>query len=335
MKEELYDFNDVVEFANQITSAANQDDVLSNFAFFIFSKFNPEFIAVILQNGENYTNPDIKLFKESSLRDNNIKLKTVFPIIEYFNRVEFNQLSYEDFKADFKDGDTIVELEKINPDFIVPVKTARSISGLFVIGKKKDKSKYEITEIQEISHASRFTSIALENSNLYKIATMDETTHFYSYQHFKNKLKDDILRAKRYNEKLSLIIFDLENLDKISESYGTLYKESLVRIISNRINKLTRVVDFSARYNDYRFSMILPSTSGNEALMVAKRLYDIIDENKIDGLDLDQNIKITIGIAQYDREHVETAKDIIRCANNALNKSKLEKNKKVCIGSYC
>ncbi|BBO67647.1 hypothetical protein DSCA_15770 [Desulfosarcina alkanivorans] len=60
----------------------------------------------------------------------------------------------------------------------------------------------------------------LENKNkyLHKLATTDSLTNLYNRQHFNEHLEYGIRRAERYNQNVSLILFDIDHFKQINDT---------------------------------------------------------------------------------------------------------------------
>jgi diguanylate cyclase (GGDEF)-like protein len=93
-----------------------------------------------------------------------------------------------------------------------------------------------------------------------------------------------------------------------------------------------RKIDFAFRYGGEEFMLALPETNKEKAIIVAKRLKEMIGNTKF----LDKNIlptahlTISLGIATLD-EDVSTAQELITAADNCLYLSKELGRDRICI----
>jgi len=98
----------------------------------------------------------------------------------------------------------------------------------------------------------------------------------YSPNYHTEQLKNELMRADRYNHALSVILLDVDNFhsisDKLSSGPGNQILNTIVKIIRLTI----RSVDDIARYNGDRFLIILPNTNKREGLELAERLRNNI-----------------------------------------------------------
>ena len=139
--------------------------------------------------------------------------------------------------------------------------------------------------------------VALRNADILKeirkVAITDSLTDLYNYRYFCDSLNEEILRARRYNRDLSLILLDLDNFKKVNDIFGHLKGNEVLTTVSELMKKNIRQMDTPAimkdeeskiaRYGGDEFMIILPETPLKGAIVVAKRLQGIINEeiNKI------------------------------------------------------
>jgi diguanylate cyclase (GGDEF)-like protein len=90
------------------------------------------------------------------------------------------------------------------------------------------------------------------------------------------KLKEEILRAKRYKHALSAIIIDVDHFHKVNERLTFRGGDAILITIAKIINKTVRTVDILARCGGDRFAVILPNTNKRESLELSERLRNNI-----------------------------------------------------------
>jgi len=113
------------------------------------------------------------------------------------------------------------------------------------------------------------------------------------------KLEETIDYAKRKVEKFAVLFLDLDKFKGINDNYGHHSGDLLLKLVSERIKKNIRKVDFLARQGGDEFVIILPEIIDNQNIdFVVRKLIKIFEQPySIFG----NNLKITtsIGIAVY------------------------------------
>ncbi len=138
-------------------------------------------------------------------------------------------------------------------------------------------------------------------------------------------LKNEIDRANRYNNNLSLIMFDIDYFKRINDNYGhNIGDEILIEAVS--ISKETiRESDSLARYGGDEFMIICPQTKAVEAENLAERLRKNIYEFSFSR---DINITCSFGVAEF-KNIEEDLDSLIKRVDDALYIAKEKGKNKV------
>lgn len=162
--------------------------------------------------------------------------------------------------------------------------------------------------------------------------TTDELTGLHNRKYLHERLNAEISRAKRYNTKLSCLLFDIDFFKVVNDMYGYNWGDVLLRSLAEKLKSLVRKEDVLTRYGDEEFLLVLPNTSEENAFLFAERFRRDIEKMEFIPAGEEERHPITIsgGISTYPcLENVEEdANTIIRYAEHALyNAKKRGKNK--------
>jgi diguanylate cyclase (GGDEF)-like protein len=121
------------------------------------------------------------------------------------------------------------------------------------------------------------------------------------------KLKEEMMRAKRYKHALTSLMLDIDNFKKINDALTYKGGDKILILIVKILKKTIRTVDILTRYSGDRFLLILPNTNKREALELAERLrINVQDRTKrIEGLP--DGITVTISVGQCANEETSTS----------------------------
>ncbi len=214
----------------------------------------------------------------------------------------------------------------------VPLIAKGECIGIINITNKKDGKLFNKKDLEFVEALANQTAIAVDNAQLYELATKDGLTKLYIHRHFYFLLEAEIKRVQRYHHVLSLLMLDIDNFKKVNDTYGHLVGDMVLKEIASTIQKTIRHVDIPARYGGEEFTIILPETSAFNALIIAERLRQRISEIEVK---VDDNTvihpTISIGVAEYPNA-AEGIKELIDWTDKALYESK--ENGKNCIHMY-
>ena len=113
---------------------------------------------------------------------------------------------------------------------------------------------------------------------LKKSSILDPLTGIYNHEYFLRRLKEELLRAKRYRRIVSVLLVEIEKLSDISQNFGTKEEEIVLKLLAEGISQCLRRVDIIAKLNHpERFGIILPETPMQGAMVVARKLSRMIE----------------------------------------------------------
>ncbi|MBR1373344.1 sensor domain-containing diguanylate cyclase, partial [bacterium] len=200
------------------------------------------------------------------------------------------------------------------------------------ITNKKNGKLFNKKDLEFVEALANQAAIAVDNAQLYELATKDGLTKLYIHRHFYSLLESELKRVQRYRHVLSLLMMDIDNFKSVNDTYGHLIGDIVLKEIAATIQKTVRHVDIPARYGGEEFTVILPETSAAKAVTIAERLRQKISEIEIK---VDENTyvrpTVSIGLAEFPNAASEI-KSLIDCADKALYVSK--RNGKNCIHLY-
>ena len=214
----------------------------------------------------------------------------------------------------------------------VPLIAKGECIGIINITNKKNGKLFNKKDLEFVEALANQAAIAVDNAQLYELATKDGLTKLYIHRHFYYLLETEINRVHRYHHVLTLLYMDIDSFKEVNDTYGHLVGDMVLKEIANAIQKAIRHVDIAARYGGEEFAVILPETSMTIALTIAERIRQKISEIEVK-IDDNTVIKptISIGAAEYPNA-ADNINDLIDAADKALYVSK--QNGKNCIHYY-
>lgn len=182
--------------------------------------------------------------------------------------------------------------------------------------------------------ASEFV-VAVENSRLYKLtrrlAVTDELTGMSNYRYFQQRLDDEIVRAKRYEKHLSMLMMDADNFKDFNDRYGHIAGDRALAEFAQILASLVREVDVVARYGGEEFAIILPETDAAGAYVVAEKIREALSDHTFADADGRRccTLTVSIGIATFPT-YAHDRESLLREADDALYRAKDSGKDRVC-----
>lgn len=138
--------------------------------------------------------------------------------------------------------------------------------------------------------------ILVDNQKLRRLSEQDLLTDVQTRQFFIRNVHDEVIRARRYNQPISLILFDVDRFKAINDNYGHFVGDKVLIAISEQVRKDIRPSDKIGRFGGDEFMLLLPGDDLSAAEHVADRLCRAIATLTIEGLD--EPVTCSFGVAE-------------------------------------
>ena len=163
--------------------------------------------------------------------------------------------------------------------------------------------------------------ITKTQQRLEQMAHFDKLTGLPNRAYFYIELEQEIRRAKRLKQKLSLMFIDLDGFKNINDTYGHNAGDILLIETAHRLTKSVRHMDIAARIGGDEFIVLLTNVQDDSsATMVAQKIIDKLNEDfNISKQVL--NIGASIGVASFpdDAQDIDT---LVSYADAAMYEAK-------------
>lgn len=167
----------------------------------------------------------------------------------------------------------------------------------------------------------------LEEKNVYLegIANLDGLTGIYNHRYFQEFLDKEINRSSRLENKLGLILTDIDNFKKFNDFYGHQAGDYVLKEVTELCTGLIREYDLMARYGGEEFVFVLPEAGEEEALIVAEKIRAAIEQHPFNYDGDDYRVTSSFGVAIFDgaaKAKSLKKSDLIERADKAMYTSK-------------
>ncbi len=273
---------------------------------------------IIVTNKEEITNVNKKFLDFFGVDNFDEFISTKKNIFDFFEE-EFGFITKEQINKQESWIKYIKELHEI--DRIVKIKGASEEEKIFAINvdyydNKDDYYVFSLTDITKLK----------EKSNLLEYqASHDKLTGLFNRNRFDEIYAKEIKRARRYENDLSIIIFDVDDFKIVNDTYGHQVGDEVLKEMAQIILNNVREQDINVRWGGEEFLILLPQTNLEGAVLAANKIRIAINEHSF----TDKSLTITgsFGVAQLLNEDSE--KDFISRADKLLYEAKKTGKNKV------
>ncbi|NOY61931.1 MAG: diguanylate cyclase [Gammaproteobacteria bacterium] len=151
-------------------------------------------------------------------------------------------------------------------------------------------------------------------------AIKDPLTGAYNRLAYEQRIEREYTRWKRYENPLTLSIWDIDHFKQINDTYGHPSGDRALILITKLIRNSLRATDFFARIGGEEFVVLLPETTLDAATNVAEKIRTCIDSHQFHFENKTVPITVSAGIAQFNPG--DTSEVVFQRADSALYQAK-------------
>ena len=139
------------------------------------------------------------------------------------------------------------------------------------------------------------------------LARTDDLTAAFNRRHFFDLAQHELAMARRYQQPLAVILFDVDHFKRINDTAGHDAGDEVLRRVADVVRTHLREADVFARYGGEEFIILLPRTTASEAAVVAEQIRNTI-----------RSVTISSGVAELLAADDDSVDWLISRADNAL-----------------
>jgi diguanylate cyclase (GGDEF)-like protein len=161
-----------------------------------------------------------------------------------------------------------------------------------------------------LDNAHRFVQARL-------LADIDSLTALQNRRCFHDHLEREVARANRYERRLALIVFDLDNFKAINDHVGHLVGDLALAEVAKRVQAAVRSADIACRVGGDEFAVIMPESGLADAELIANRIARAVAERP---LGQGHTLHVSAGVAELKTQDDGNA--LFERADEALYRAK-------------
>jgi len=159
---------------------------------------------------------------------------------------------------------------------------------------------------------------------LAEIALRDPLTGVYNRRHFGERLTAEFAAARRYGRPLSLILADVDHLNRVNEAHGRPAGDEVLRGVAQVLQSLVRGADVVARVGGDEFAVLLRETELQGAQTLSERLRQTVEEmrTRFDGKEIAVTASFGLAVDVQGKRDGMQPRELVERAERALERGK-------------
>lgn len=167
------------------------------------------------------------------------------------------------------------------------------------------------------------------HEEIYRMTIVDGLTQIHNKRALFEALEKELMRARRYERDLSLLMFDIDFFKRINDQYGHLAGDHVLRELARVVQERIRREEVFARYGGEEFVILLPETPLPGAAALAENLRARVANHAFVFQGERIPVTVSIGTALLG-ENDKVAADLIQRADEKLYEAKRGGRNRVC-----
>ncbi len=189
-----------------------------------------------------------------------------------------------------------INCPSVNEYIVIPLVQQGDCQGIVIAGSLgRNRERDEV-----FNTLSGYLSLLLSNHNLRNtinsISDLDSLTGLYTHRKFHETLTQVLSEAEEKGKKVSVAIYDINNISGINREYGHSLGDEVILNFSKMLKSSIRKTDIAARYGGDEIAVIMPDTDNEKALELSQKIISKMSKNEIEKIG---KIKASVGIATY------------------------------------
>ncbi len=194
----------------------------------------------------------------------------------------------------------------------------------FVVLNAKIRAMHRIETMRgRLLEMSRELSVA--NRELEKLTRQDGLTGIANRRYLDSYLLTEVRRAVREPQPVSMILADVDYFKAFNDYYGHQAGDDCLRQVATALSSANRrPADLLARYGGEEFAMVLPGTTLEGAVDVAKLVSSAISGLAIEHArsGISANVTLSQGVASLVPRKETSPEELVKLADQALYQAK-------------
>jgi len=160
-----------------------------------------------------------------------------------------------------------------------------------------------------------------------KLSTADALTGAYNRRFLDDFLRNELARAMRHKNALSLAMIDVDHFKQFNDTHGHGAGDRALRQVAQTLELAVRRTDLVARYGGEEFVVVLPDSTAEQAVAKMNAIREAIEAEPLmlawkDGRSAPARLTVSIGVANWSDERGQTAAEFVAEADARLYEAK-------------
>jgi diguanylate cyclase (GGDEF)-like protein len=185
----------------------------------------------------------------------------------------------------YPNGESEVGDGVLHAGLAVPMLVEGGALGYLTIFTREPGREFDEDDVRELEVLAARAGPAIENARQFRearqLADLDALTGLHNRRFFHDTLAREVARAHRYDRRLALVVFDLDDFKAVNDKIGHLAGDSVLAEAAERMRGVVRSADIACRVGGDEFAVILPESTLDDADQLYRRVQQAVASRPI------------------------------------------------------
>ena len=221
----------------------------------------------------------------------------------------------------------VVDRQNLKPSLCLPMIAKGETIGMlylrFTDSKSVSQPSQDIAETVAQNLAMSFANLKLQQKLRFQ-SLRDPLTSLYNRRYLHESLSQEIDRARRKQQFVSVIMLDVDHFKRFNDIYGHSAGDLVLASVGSFLQSKIRQYDIACRYGGEDLTIVMPDASKEDTIMRAEAIRVGIKELQLkhEGKKL-ESISVSIGVSCFPDDGTDIT-SLINAADEALYRAKEE-----------
>lgn len=205
---------------------------------------------------------------------------------------------------------------------LLPLIMDKRVVGALALGTG-DKARYQAGMDSFFLHQLAVkASVGLDGvwarEQLRRLATRDPLTGLRNRREMEEVLRQELSRARRYGQPVSLLFIDCDDFKKVNDRWGHDCGDTYLCHVAKHLSELLRQDDTVFRFAGDEFIVLLPNQPKAKAENIARRMREFFEDHPLEYGTETVPVAFSYGVAAAEGSHFVEPDTLIRQADQQL-----------------
>jgi diguanylate cyclase (GGDEF)-like protein len=326
-EKKIYDQKQLIEISKALSSTLDYENLKDSILNICLAQQQTMNAALFLAPDvdANYLKLDLN-WKGYDLDEKSLDTRIILdsPFVQIFeDKLRTMDIRSVETLPQVNTDETFRFLKSIGVEMIVPMNAKGKVNGFLILGEKMTRSEYNVADKEFLTNLASLAGIAVENTRLYELATVDMMTQLKVHHYFQTRLREEMDRCRKKNSKLALLFTDIDKFKVFNDTYGHQAGDVVLIEVAKKLMECCRKNDIAARYGGEEFCVVMPGATIEEAYDMGEKIRKSIESHRVINPASGEQLKVTISVGVTEFHPLDrNNKELIERSDQALYKAK-------------